>query len=93
MIVVKVMLRWIVPGSFASRPTRPKAIALQQVRVNNARDDDFWLLPGGQPDRVLSAGGSVVDAIKALEFGGNRMRMGIFADIEDLRGRWACIRI
>ncbi len=32
--------------------------------------------------RVLGAGGSVVEAIKALEFGGNRMRMGIFADIE-----------
>lgn len=32
--------------------------------------------------RVLAAGGSVVEAIKVLEFGGNRMRMGIFADIE-----------
>ena len=32
--------------------------------------------------RVLAAGGSVVEAIKALEFGGNRMRIGIFADIE-----------
>ena len=33
-------------------------------------------------DRVLSAGSSVVEAVKALEFGGNRMRMGIFADIK-----------
>ena len=32
--------------------------------------------------RVLSAGGSVVEAIKALKYGGNHMRMGIFADIE-----------
>ena len=32
--------------------------------------------------RVLAAGGSVVDPIKALEFGGKRMRIGIFADIE-----------
>ncbi len=32
--------------------------------------------------RVLGAGGSVVEAIKPLEFNGNRMRMGIFADIE-----------
>lgn len=32
--------------------------------------------------RVLAASGSVVEPIKPLEFGGNRMRMGIFADIE-----------
>ena len=32
--------------------------------------------------RVLAAGGSVVEPIKALEFGGNHMRMAIFADIE-----------
>jgi predicted enzyme related to lactoylglutathione lyase len=32
--------------------------------------------------RVLVEGGSVVEAIKPLEFNGNRMRMGIFADIE-----------
>lgn len=32
--------------------------------------------------RVLSAGGFVLEAIKPLEFNGNRMRMGIFADIE-----------
>ncbi len=32
--------------------------------------------------RVLGAGGSVVEAIKPLEFNGNRMRMGVFADIE-----------
>lgn len=32
--------------------------------------------------RVLAAGGSVMDPIKTLEFGGNRMRIGIFADIE-----------
>ncbi len=32
--------------------------------------------------RVLAAGGVVVDPVKPLEFGGNRMRIGIFADIE-----------
>ena len=31
---------------------------------------------------MLGAGGSVIEAIKPLEFNGNRMRMGIFADIE-----------
>ena len=32
--------------------------------------------------RVLAAGGSVVEEIKPLEFGGNRMRIGFYADIE-----------
>ena len=32
--------------------------------------------------RVLAAGGSVVEPIKPLEYGANRMRMAIFADIE-----------
>lgn len=32
--------------------------------------------------RVLAAGGSVVEAIKPLEFGGNHMRIAFFEDIE-----------
>lgn len=32
--------------------------------------------------RVLAAGGSVVEPIKPLEFGGNHIRIAFFADIE-----------